>query len=133
MRKIALEEHFTTPELSKYVAKPTQSDTIFADIEKRLADFDQLRLETMDKAGIALSVLSVTTPGVQAEADAKVAIRLARNANDALARQVQKRPDRYAGFAHLAMQDPKVAADELQRAVKDLRFKGAPDRRALSR
>jgi hypothetical protein len=33
---------------------------------------DQLRLETMDKAGIDLAVLSVTTPGVQAESDAKV-------------------------------------------------------------
>jgi 2,3-dihydroxybenzoate decarboxylase len=124
MRKIALEEHFTTPELAKYVARPTQSDTIFADIEKRLADFDQLRLETMDRAGIDVAVLSVTTPGVQSERDAKVAVRLARSANDALAREVQKRPRRYAGFAHVAMQDVSAAADELQRAVKDLGFKG---------
>src|SRR5271165_6639313 len=92
-RKIALEEHFTTPALAeKYVARPTRSDTLFADIERRLADFDELRLETMDKAGIELSVLSVTTPGVQAESDAKTAIRLARDANDLLAREVQKRP-----------------------------------------
>jgi hypothetical protein len=33
-RKIALEEHFTTPALAKkYVARPTRSDTLFADIE----------------------------------------------------------------------------------------------------
>jgi 2,3-dihydroxybenzoate decarboxylase len=125
MRKIALEEHFTTPELAKYVARPTQSDTIFADIEKRLADFDQLRLETMDKAGIDVAVLSVTTPGVQSEPDAKLAVGLARSANDRLAREVQKRPRRYAGFAHVAMQDVGAAADELQRAIKDLGFKGA--------
>jgi 2,3-dihydroxybenzoate decarboxylase len=125
MRKIALEEHFTTPELAKYVARPTQSDTIFADIEKRLADFDQLRLETMDKAGIDVAVLSVTTPGVQSEPDAKLAVGLARSANDLLAREVQKRPRRYAGFAHVAMQDAGAAADELQRAIKDLGFKGA--------
>jgi 2,3-dihydroxybenzoate decarboxylase len=125
-RKIALEEHFTTPTLAKkYVARPTRSDTLFADIERRLADFDQLRLETMDKAGIDLAVLSVTTPGVQAEADAKTAIALARDANDLLAREVQKRPQRYAGFAHLPMQDAAAAADELQRAVKELGFKGA--------
>jgi 2,3-dihydroxybenzoate decarboxylase len=90
---------------------------LFADIERRLADFDQLRLETMDKAGIDLAVLSVTTPGVQAESDAKTAIELARNANDLLAREVQKRPQRYAGFAHLPMQDAAAAAAELQRAV----------------
>jgi 2,3-dihydroxybenzoate decarboxylase len=125
MRKIALEEHFTTPELAKYVARPTQSDSIFADIEKRLGDFDQLRLETMDKAGIDVAVLSVTTPGVQSEPDAKLAVRLARSANDLLAREVQKRPRRYAGFAHVAMQDVGAAADELQRAIQDLRFKGA--------
>jgi 2,3-dihydroxybenzoate decarboxylase len=125
MRKIALEEHFTTPELAKYVARPTQSDSIFADIEKRLADFDQLRLETMDKAGIDVAVLSVTTPGVQSEPDAKLAVGLARSANDLLAREVQKRPRRYAGFAHVAMQDAGAAADELQRAIKDLGFKGA--------
>jgi 2,3-dihydroxybenzoate decarboxylase len=79
-RKIALEEHFTTPELAKkYVARPTRSNTLFADIERRLADFDELRLETMDKAGIDLVVLSATTPGVQAEKDAKTAIKLAQD------------------------------------------------------
>src|ERR1700759_2614277 len=39
-RKIALEEHFTTPDLAKRnVARPTRSDAIFADIERRLVDF----------------------------------------------------------------------------------------------
>jgi 2,3-dihydroxybenzoate decarboxylase len=125
-RKIALEEHFTTPELAKkYVARPTRSETLFADIERRLADFDQLRLETMDKAGIDLTVLSVTTPGVQAERNTQTAVQLARDANDLLAREVQKRPRRYAGFAHLPMQHANAAAAELQRAVKELGFKGA--------
>ncbi len=35
--------------------------------------------------------------------------------NDDLAGQIAKHPDRYSGFAHLAMQDPKGAADELER------------------
>lgn len=126
-RKIALEEHYTTPELDKmgYVARPTRSDTLFADIERRLVDFDQLRLEAMDKAGIDLSVLSVTTPGVQGVPDTTIAIRLAQDANDLLARQVQKRPQRYGGFAALPLQDAGAAATELQRAVKELGFKGA--------
>jgi 2,3-dihydroxybenzoate decarboxylase len=125
-RKIALEEHYATPELAKkYVARPTRSDTLFADIERRLADFDQLRLEAMDMAGIDLSVLSVTTPGVQAVADANTAIRLAREANDLLAREVQKRPRRYAGFAHLPTQDGVAAGAELERTVRELGFKGA--------
>ena len=126
MRKIALEEHFTTPELAKnYVARPTQSDALFADVERRLADFDELRLEMMDKTGIEMMVLSVTTPGVQGVSDSREAIRLAHSANDFLAREVQKRPDRYAGFAHLAMQDAGAAAAELERAVRELGFRGA--------
>jgi 2,3-dihydroxybenzoate decarboxylase len=125
--KIALEEHFSTAELEKggYVARPTHSETIFADIEKRLTDFDQLRLETMDEAGIDMSVLSVTTPGIQGVADAKTAIELARQVNDFLAGQVQKRPSRYAGFAAVPMQDPAAAAVELERAIHQLKFKGA--------
>ncbi len=126
IRKIALEEHYSTLELANtYIARPTRSDTLFADIERRLADFDQLRLEAMDAAGIELSVLSVTTPGVQAVADTKLAVRLAREANDLLARQVQKCPRRYAGFAHLPTQDGVAAGAELERAVKELGFKGA--------
>jgi 2,3-dihydroxybenzoate decarboxylase len=36
-----------------------------------------------------------------------------------------KRPDRYGGFAHLAMQDPQEAANELERCVRDLGMQGA--------
>jgi len=46
-------------------------------------------------------------------------------ANDFLAGEIAKRPDRYSGFAHLAMQDPKAAAAELERCVRDLKFCGA--------
>ena len=126
MRKITLEEHFSTPELSKnLVAKPTKSESRFKDIVCRLNDFDELRIETMDKAGIDLQVISVTAPGVQAHSNIKEAIRLAQQANDMLAVQIQKRPTRYAGFAHLATQDAYAAADELERAVKNLGFLGA--------
>lgn len=125
MRKIALEEHFTTPELAAHVARPTHSDALFADVERRLGDFDALRLDMMDRTGIARMVLSVTTPGVQGLRDTMEAIRLARNANDFLAREVSRRPDRYAGFAHLALQDAEAAARELERAVRDLGFCGA--------
>jgi 2,3-dihydroxybenzoate decarboxylase len=79
----------------------------------------------MDQAGIDVSVLSVTTPGVQAERDTAVAIRRAREVNDFLAEEVRKRPTRYAGFAHLPLQDPAVAADELERCVRELGFVGS--------
>ncbi len=127
MRKIALEEHFSTAELvgRGLVARPTDSDAVFADIEKRLADFGETRLAAMDAAGIDVAVLSVTTPGIQGEKDAAMARQLAQRSNDRLALEIQRQPRRYAGFAALALQDPAAAANELERAVRQLGFKGA--------
>ncbi|AXK81290.1 amidohydrolase [Pseudolabrys taiwanensis] len=127
VQKIALEEHFLSPGLVDYW-KPTMTEVAPAFVEqlyKRLTDFGDLRLATMDKAGIARSVLGVAGPGVQAERDVALATRKAREANDFLAVEIQKRPDRYAGFAHIAVQDPRAAADELERCMRDLKFSGA--------
>jgi len=127
MKKIALEEHFIAPGFEEY-CEPTVADLdrgVYEQILTRLRDFGDLRLEAMNKAGIERSVLSVTTPGVQIERDATVACRKACQANDMLAREIQKRPDRYSGFAHLPMQAPVAAADELRRCVQDLGFCGA--------
>jgi 2,3-dihydroxybenzoate decarboxylase len=79
----------------------------------------------MVKAGIARSVLSLAGPGVQAEPDVATARRNACAANDFLAAEIAKRPDRYGGFAHLAMQDPAAAADELERCIRELKLAGA--------
>src|SRR5262249_49620768 len=91
----------------------------------RLTDFGEMRLEAMDRAGIARAVLSIAGPGVQSERDTAVAIRRAREAHDFLAPEGGKRRGRYSGFAHLAMQDPGAAADELERCLRELKFCGA--------
>jgi len=127
VRKIALEEHCLTPGFEDYwgptvVDLPANKRTDFL---ARLTDFGEMRLAAMDRAGIERCVLSLAGPGVQAERDPKTAVRRARESNDFLAREIGKRPDRYSGFAHLPMQDPAAAADELERAVRDLKFCGA--------
>jgi 2,3-dihydroxybenzoate decarboxylase len=127
VKKIALEEHFLSPGLVEYW-RPTMTEVppaVTEQLFKKLNDFGDLRLETMDKAGIAKMVLSISGPGVQAERDGATATRKARESNDFLAKEIQKRPDRYAGFAHIAVQQPKAAADELERCVRDLKFAGA--------
>ena len=96
-----------------------------AQLYASLTDFGEQRLEMMDKHGIARAVLAIAGPGVQVERDAATAARAARASNDFLAKEVEKRPDRYSGFAHLPMQDAKAAADELERCVRDLKFCGA--------
>lgn len=127
MKKIALEEHFLAPGFEDYW-QPTMTDVpapIRASIHERLTNFGALRLDTMDRAGISHSILSVSGPGVQIERDVATATRRARAANDFLAGEIAKAPSRYSGFAHLAAQDPRGAADELERCVRDLGFCGA--------
>jgi len=127
IRKIALEEHFLSPGFEDYWK--TTAGEIAPDIYRqavaRLGEFGDMRLDVMDRGGIARAVLSIAGPGVQIERDTATAVRRARESNDFLAREIQKRPDRYAGFAHLAMQDARAAADELERAIRELGFVGA--------
>ncbi len=127
VNKIALEEHFLPPGYEEYW-RPTVATIdpkVAGIIHTRLTDFGDQRLEAMAGAGIVRSILSVAGPGVQAERDTATAVRRAREANDFLAREIGKRPDRYSGFAHLAMQDPRAAADELERCMRELNFCGA--------
>jgi len=125
--KIALEEHFLCPGYEGYWATTVGgvAPDALRRISARLSDFGDSRIEAMDNGGILKAVLSLAGPGVQSEPDRAVAIRMAATANDFLAREIQKRPDRYAGFGHLPMQDPAAAADELERCVRDLGFCGA--------
>lgn len=125
--KIAMEEHFMVPEFMEYFAETYPN--INADIAKlapgALMDFGDRRLAAMDEHHVDFVVLSLAGPGVQVEKDPAVAKRKARAVNDFLAGEIQKRPTRYGGFAHLAMQDPSDAAGELERCVRDLGFQGA--------
>lgn len=124
---IALEEHFIIPSFLDYLAHgmPDVPPDAQTTLIRRLSDFGEERLTEMDAGGVRKSVLSISGPGVQIEPDAATATRLAAEANDALAAVIANRPDRYAGFAHLAMQDPRRAADELERCVRELGFSGA--------
>ncbi len=127
VKKIALEEHFLSPGLIEYW-RPTMTEVPPESGEqffRCLTDFGEQRLQNMDQAGIARSVLSIAGPGVQVERDAARAVSKACELNDFLAQEIAKRPDRYSGFAHLPMQDAKAAADELERCVRELKFSGA--------
>jgi 2,3-dihydroxybenzoate decarboxylase len=127
VRKIALEEHFLSPGFEDYWGPTVKGvdPKHAANLLARLTDFGAMRLEAMDQAGIARSVLSIAGPGVQSERDAATAGKNARASNDFLAGEIQKRPGRYSGFAHMPMQDPLAAANELERCMRELKFCGA--------
>jgi 5-carboxyvanillate decarboxylase len=57
--------------------------------------------------------------------DADTAVALARSTNDQLSEAVKKHPDRFAGLAAIAPQNPAEAAKELERGVRTLGLKGA--------
>ncbi|MDP2780607.1 amidohydrolase family protein [Devosia sp.] len=125
--KIALEEHFMAPGFEVYfnTTAINISAELFGNALSSLRDFGDRRLENMDRIGVEKAVLSLSGPGVQAERSTAVAIRMARQCNDFLAQHITRRPHRYSGFAHLAMQDPAAAANELERCVGELGMVGA--------
>jgi predicted TIM-barrel fold metal-dependent hydrolase len=88
-----------------------------------LTDLGEERLTKMDACGIDIQVLSVSAPSID-QLDPVVGKPLAREANNMLSKVIQKHPDRFMGYAVLAPKAPEEAADELERAVKDLGFIG---------
>jgi len=122
--KIALEEHFAIAE-TVGDSRGYFPDRVWQEVKSRVLDLHQRRLALMDEHGIDMMLLSLNAPAVQAIPDPAQAYEIARKANDYLAEQVGKRPDRFAGLAALPMQEPERAARELERCVKELGFRGA--------
>ena len=92
-------------------------------VEDTALDLGEGRLSAMDQAGIDIAVLSLVAPGVEA-LDPAVGTKVASAANDLLAGAVSRYPERFRGYASLAPKDVDAAVKELERAVKDLGFKG---------
>ena len=120
--KIALEEHFAIEETVQDSAGFVPA-SYWPELKHRLLDIQQRRIEEMDRNGVELMILSLNAPTVQAVANAQSAYELSRRANDFLADQIARRPDRFKGFAALPMQSPDLAARELERCVK-MGFRG---------
>ncbi|HET7672682.1 MAG TPA: amidohydrolase family protein [Burkholderiales bacterium] len=123
MKVIALEEHYLDPEVGKHF-KEGGPETRAPALRERLLDVGELRIKEMDEAGIDLQVLSHTAPATQ-RLDAETGPKVARAANDRLAETVKASNGRFAAFASLPTANPTAAADELERAVTKLGFKGA--------
>lgn len=124
---IALEEHYLDPVVAAAQGGqgPAGAATSpLSGIFSRLSDLGEIRLREMDEAGIDVQVLSHIPSPVQ-QLNPESAVDLAIAANDRLAEAIAKYPHRFAGFAALPTPDPQAAADELERCVSRLGFKGA--------
>ena len=81
------------------------------------------RLEDMDRVGIDVEVLSLSTPNVYF-APAERQAEVARLVNDAYAELTARHPTRFKGFASIPMDDPDAALRELDRTQRELRMNG---------
>jgi 5-carboxyvanillate decarboxylase len=148
-RKICVEEHFSTVdhlekmlsiyekrypvreviEQEKYMLSDApflagmSSDPATSKMMGQLCDIGKGRLEVMEKYGLDTQVLSLVSPGVQVFETGTSTI-LAREYNNRLAAAAKEHSKRFVGLACLAPQNPNDAADELERAVRELGFKG---------
>ncbi|PJZ00669.1 amidohydrolase family protein [Bacillus vallismortis] len=123
--KIALEEHWESPDFPATGSHNFTDDEYFSAVQKRLQEFEN-RIEDMDRNGIQTSILSLTQPGIEGITDPERAVKLAKQMNDHAAEFfVSKHPDRFKAFAAVPLQDPEEAAKELERAVNKLGFVGA--------
>ena len=131
MKIVALEKHYCPAEVLEAWTKlpadlqdPGMSLFQGGETEQLLQDMDGLRLKRMDEMGVAVQVLSLTTPATQI-LDASQAVQPAHLSNDLAAQAVAKHPDRFEAFATLPTPDPEKAAYELDRCITKLGMKGA--------
>jgi 5-carboxyvanillate decarboxylase len=137
IRRIATEEAFAIPEQFdgyRALGRSTWSspDVVFwsrvlrnpdTRLVDALLDVDDARIADMDANGVDVQLLLLTSPGVQIF-DADTATEMAELANDRLADAIARHPDRFAGLATFAPQDPARAAHEMQRAIRELGLNG---------
>lgn len=81
------------------------------------------RIQQMDKAGMDMQILTNGFPNGEL-LNPEDGIALCRDLNHEMAEVCVKKSDRFAGLASVYMQEPEEAANELERAVKDLGLKG---------
>jgi aminocarboxymuconate-semialdehyde decarboxylase len=81
------------------------------------------RLEDMDRVGIDVEVISLSTPNVFFT-DAEHQPAVARMINDSYAELIATHPKRFKGFASIPMDAPDAALAELHRAIDELKLNG---------
>lgn len=133
-QKIALEEAISTTIFNATATLPPVDGTAelpyvdrdyVSDVQNRLLNLET-RVEAMDRAGIALAIVSLTMPGIEGIFDSAIAVKMAPKVNDEIYSLYTAGPyaNRFRAFGCVPMQDPQAAAVEAERCVKELGFVG---------
>jgi predicted TIM-barrel fold metal-dependent hydrolase len=128
MRIVTIEEHVSFPEMTNLLHADElmkRRPSAAADqMMPKLTDVSGERLDSMNKSGISMQVLSVENTDVNLLGNTR-APEFASKYNDLLAEKIKDFPERFTAFAHLPMTVPAAAADELERTVRSYGFRGA--------
>jgi predicted TIM-barrel fold metal-dependent hydrolase len=130
-QKIDVYAHILPPKFKELLFKTATESPTLKTLKSRiptlptLFDMDE-RFRIMDRHPEVIQVLSVAAVSVDdLAAEPKEALDLARRINDEMAELVYRYPDRFAaGTAVLPMNDMDLALKELDRAIKELKFRG---------
>jgi uncharacterized protein len=131
MKTIGVEEHLVTDEvlaawsrLDSAAREDSSAVVPAGEVGERLREVGERRIAAMDEAGLDVQVISLTSPGLH-NLPTDEATSLQVETNDRIAELVSAHPDRFEGFATLALPAPVAAAQELERAVTKLGLNGA--------
>ena len=95
-----------------------ESDTreVMTTIDRRLSDLDRM--------GIDIQVVAPSPNQCYYTIDPKIAEKAHRLANDGVAEFCSRRPDRFVGLGVVTLQEPEIAARELDYLIGTLKLKG---------
>ena len=110
-------EHFASAETNEINAKQE------ADIRSRMTTYNE-RFADMDKMGVDMQLVMPPPAQCYHTVALEYAVPAARMVNDGIAEFVFKHPDRLIPTGTVPMQDGPEAAKELERCIRQLKFKG---------
>ena len=105
-------------------ARMMMGDRLFREITDNVWEPTR-RIEEMDASGVSMQVLSTVPVMFSYWAKPTDALDLSRRLNDHIAEVVRDHPTRFTGLGSIPMQDPDLAAAELERCVRQLGLRGA--------
>jgi aminocarboxymuconate-semialdehyde decarboxylase len=109
--------HFAAPETQALARK--QED----DIRSRITGYDE-RLADLDAMGIDVQVVCPPPPQCYYTVPLDIAVPATRMVNDGIAEYIARKADRFVALGSVPLADAAEAANELERCIKVLGFKG---------